>query len=101
MLHWRGRTMSDYSSLDPCVHCGFCLPACPTYLVTGDEGHRPRGRLVLMRALEGGEMEPPMPPCLITWMRAWVVEAASPLVLPAWGTAGDSRPPASSCMPNA
>ena len=49
---------SDYSSLDPCVHCGFCLPACPTYLVTGDEGHSPRGRIVLMRALERGEMSP-------------------------------------------
>src|SRR5215208_2291519 len=57
MWHWKGRIMADYSSLDPCVHCGFCLPACPTYLVTGDEGHSPRGRIVLMRALQRGEME--------------------------------------------
>jgi glycolate oxidase iron-sulfur subunit len=49
---------ADYSSLDPCVHCGFCLPACPTYLATGDESDSPRGRIVLMRALERGELGP-------------------------------------------
>ncbi len=42
---------------DACVHCGLCLPACPTYLETHDEGHSPRGRIRLMLGLHRGDVE--------------------------------------------
>src|ERR1019366_3178913 len=41
-------------AIEACVHCGFCLPTCPTYVVLGEEMNSPRGRIILMKeALEG------------------------------------------------
>ncbi|MGD9651964.1 MAG: (Fe-S)-binding protein [Candidatus Dadabacteria bacterium] len=42
--------------IDDCVHCGFCLSACPTYLETGSEMDSPRGRIYLMKSAGEGKI---------------------------------------------
>lgn len=44
-------------AVEACVHCGFCLPTCPTYAVLGEEMDSPRGRIYLIRDLLEGKLE--------------------------------------------
>lgn len=57
--HRRLRHMGDldYSVVQQCMHCGMCLPSCPTYLETRQERNSPRGRIALMRAIADNDLE--------------------------------------------
>ena len=44
-------------ALDPCVHCGFCLPSCASYRVLATEMDSPRGRIHALKAIAAGELE--------------------------------------------
>ena len=56
-------TTTEFASLTPleplidkCVHCGFCLPTCPSYILLGQEMDSPRGRIYMMKAGTEGRM---------------------------------------------
>ncbi|MBX5476794.1 MAG: (Fe-S)-binding protein [Clostridia bacterium] len=49
-------TPAALEAMDVCIKCGFCLPSCPTYLLTGNELHSPRGRIHLAEEAERGAL---------------------------------------------
>ena len=53
----RAGRVFDPEELGTCISCGFCLPSCPTYKLTGDEASSPRGRIALMRAIDDGTVD--------------------------------------------
>ena len=55
-LLFSGPDAPDESELYKCVHCGFCLQVCPTYIETGLETESPRGRIALMKAVNEGRI---------------------------------------------
>ncbi len=50
-----GHKAPEMALIEDCVHCGFCLPACPTYVLWGEEMDSPRGRIYMMKKSAQGE----------------------------------------------
>jgi glycolate oxidase iron-sulfur subunit len=54
---FRGVDIPSDDFLTNCIHCGYCLPECPTYALTLREKSSPRGRIRLVKSIADGEME--------------------------------------------
>ncbi len=57
MHSYSGHDVPDDKLLRDCVHCGMCLPTCPTYRLTGSEASSPRGRLWMMKAVADNRLD--------------------------------------------
>jgi epoxyqueuosine reductase QueG len=60
--------LSTLNGVEACVHCGLCLPVCPTYELLGTQMDSPRGRLLLIKAAAAS---PYRKPSHFTWSAAW------------------------------
>src|SRR5678816_3618772 len=58
LVSLRNELSAETEKILGCIHCGLCLPACPTYIQLGNENDSPRGRIYLMRAVAEGRLDP-------------------------------------------
>ncbi len=86
------RPPSAAALVSDCVHCGFCLPACPPYTLWGEEMDSPRGRIYLMNeGLQGEPLTPSMVEHFDACLGCMACVTACPSVC---GTTSSSKPPA-------